>query len=139
MRKLKTRLGASFGFALIVVFVALFIFVFSESNVSETVSLMPSGSNSSSHSLDDYGRLNIAVRVVGPRLVQSPNTCRDLVDFHTDEGLKCNVSFDGDARKVGSEESPTISCTVHIECIVETSAPPILNPFKPISSINFAA
>lgn len=121
MRKLKTRLGASFGFALIVVFVALFIFVFSESNVSETVSLMPSGSNSLSHSLDDYGRLNIAVRMVGPRPMQSPNTCRDLVDFHPDEGLKCNVSFDGDARKVSSVESPTISCTMHMECIAETS------------------
>ena len=120
MRKLKTRLGASFCFALIVVFAGLFIFVFGESNVSETVSLMPAGTNSSID-LDDYGRLNITVRMVGPRLLESSATCEDLVEFRLDDGFKCSISSEGDAGELNAVKIGIASCIVRINCIAGIS------------------
>ena len=116
LRKLKTRLGASFCFALIVVFVALFIFVFGESNVSETVSLMPAGANITSVKLDDYGQLNITLRMVGPRLNGSSETCEGLVEIRPNDAFKCNAAFHGDAGDKNAAGFGTVSCTVHINC-----------------------
>jgi len=117
MRTLDTRLGASFMFALLVVIIALFVFVFGEPNILTITSLVPAPRNSSSMKINGYGQLNVTVRMIAPRNDDS-DTCDKIIEQTASRSLGCESStIQGDAgTKAKAESTGTMFCTMDFNC-----------------------
>ena len=109
MRSLDSRLGTAFNFVLLLVVVALFVFVFTEDNTTETSALVPSSSLNVSDI--SYGSLNLTVQTFGSNTnaVASCATSVAVVSFS--KGLDCTSTI----TPLPTVET-VLACRVEMKC-----------------------